>query len=136
MSDIRQTNLHPYPWEIDECVLRRFQKRLYVPLPDRAVIERNLRDMADGELDVQEWAERLGGLIRTSVVADVHWTLHPSVCLVEELDFQIGTVVVIILIAIHIHIHIHMKSFSFDIRLKSLFQSKLFCFGKIMESEP
>jgi SpoVK/Ycf46/Vps4 family AAA+-type ATPase len=53
------------PWDLDEALLRRFSKRIYVPIPDRetrkVVLEMNLRDLADGTLDIEEWADRLEG---------------------------------------------------------------------------
>lgn len=54
-----------FPWDIDEAMLRRFHKRIYIPLPDfearRAVLESNLKDMIDFSLDIDEWAEKLDG---------------------------------------------------------------------------
>jgi katanin p60 ATPase-containing subunit A1 len=54
-----------FPWDLDEALLRRFQKRVYIPLPDaagrKAVLEMNLRDLAALSLDFDEWADRLEG---------------------------------------------------------------------------
>jgi katanin p60 ATPase-containing subunit A1 len=54
-----------FPWDLDEALLRRFQKRVYVPLPDimgrKALLEMYLRDLADLSLDFDEWAQRLEG---------------------------------------------------------------------------
>lgn len=54
-----------FPWDLDEAMLRRFQKRVYIPLPDKdarmVILELNLQDMIDDSLDIAEWAERLEG---------------------------------------------------------------------------
>ena len=54
-----------FPWDLDEAMLRRFQKRVYIPLPDKdarmAILELNLQDMIDDSLDIAEWADKLEG---------------------------------------------------------------------------
>lgn len=54
-----------FPWDLDEALLRRFQKRVYIPLPDidarRELLIMNLEDLVDEEFSVDMWAERLDG---------------------------------------------------------------------------
>ncbi|OHT03268.1 ATPase, AAA family protein [Tritrichomonas foetus] len=55
-----------FPWDLDEALLRRFQKRIYIPLPDiegrLAILKMNLVDLInEDEFDIQKWAEKLDG---------------------------------------------------------------------------
>jgi katanin p60 ATPase-containing subunit A1 len=58
-----------FPWDLDEALLRRFQKRIYIPLPDAEAREAILRaqllkegeEYADGSLDFAKWAAGLDG---------------------------------------------------------------------------
>jgi katanin p60 ATPase-containing subunit A1 len=54
-----------FPWDLDEAMLRRFQKRVYIPLPDRegrmALLQMHLDEIIDERFHLEEWAERLDG---------------------------------------------------------------------------
>ena len=54
-----------FPWDLDEALLRRFQKRVYIPLPDvearRRLLEMNLEQIIDERFNIDEWAEKLDG---------------------------------------------------------------------------
>lgn len=54
-----------FPWDLDEALLRRFQKRIYIPLPGiegrLAILKMHLSDMIDDQFDLQKWAEQLEG---------------------------------------------------------------------------
>ena len=54
-----------FPWDLDEALLRRFQKRVYIPLPDfdgrKQLILMNLEMQADDNFDYDTWAEKLEG---------------------------------------------------------------------------
>ncbi|KAK8853758.1 Katanin p60 ATPase-containing subunit A1 [Tritrichomonas musculus] len=52
-----------FPWDLDEALLRRFQKRVYIPLPDgdarRQLILMSLEGLIDEKFDVDMWSEKL-----------------------------------------------------------------------------
>jgi katanin p60 ATPase-containing subunit A1 len=54
-----------FPWDLDEALLRRFQKRVYIPLPDRigrvALLRMHLEEITDERFDAEKWADRLDG---------------------------------------------------------------------------
>jgi katanin p60 ATPase-containing subunit A1 len=54
-----------FPWDIDEALLRRFQKRIYIPLPDIegriAILKMHIADMIEEDTDLVAWANRLEG---------------------------------------------------------------------------
>jgi katanin p60 ATPase-containing subunit A1 len=54
-----------FPWDLDEALLRRFQKRVYIPLPDvdgrMAILRKNLSELTDDSFKYQYWAEQLEG---------------------------------------------------------------------------
>jgi katanin p60 ATPase-containing subunit A1 len=55
-----------FPWDLDEALLRRFQKRIYIPLPDvegrLAILNMHLAELTDEDsFAFREWAERLEG---------------------------------------------------------------------------
>lgn len=54
-----------FPWDLDEALLRRFQKRIYIPLPDQegrlAILKMNLTDLIDEDFDLDLWASKLEG---------------------------------------------------------------------------
>ncbi|XP_043225239.1 katanin p60 ATPase-containing subunit A-like 1 isoform X3 [Amphibalanus amphitrite] len=55
-----------FPWDIDEALRRRLEKRIYIPLPNsngrEALLRINLREVAtDPELDLKSVADRLDG---------------------------------------------------------------------------
>lgn len=56
------TNL---PWDLDEALKRRLEKRIYIPLPDfesrKQLLELNLKDITTVELDFDDLANRLEG---------------------------------------------------------------------------
>ena len=67
-----------HPWDIDDAFRRRFEKRIYIRLPDpesrRSLLDLNLRDIElDQEIDLGEIAARLdhySGADITSVCRD------------------------------------------------------------------
>lgn len=55
-----------FPWDLDEALLRRFQKRIYIPLPDvegrLAILKMHLTDLIDDKsFDLNKWAQNLDG---------------------------------------------------------------------------
>ena len=54
-----------FPWQLDEALLRRFQKRIYIPLPDvegrKQILKMNISDLIDDDFDIDMFAERLEG---------------------------------------------------------------------------
>ncbi|EFO61741.1 Katanin [Giardia lamblia P15] len=56
------TNL---PWDLDEALKRRLEKRIYIPLPDfesrKQLLKLNLKDITTVELDFDDLANRLEG---------------------------------------------------------------------------
>ncbi|OHS94497.1 ATPase, AAA family protein [Tritrichomonas foetus] len=54
-----------FPWDLDEALLRRFQKRVYIPLPDfdgrKSLILMSLESLTDEKFDYDLWAEQTDG---------------------------------------------------------------------------
>lgn len=54
-----------FPWDIDEALLRRFQKRIYIPLPDqvgrKAILEMRIKEFVDETFNFDGWAAKLEG---------------------------------------------------------------------------
>lgn len=55
-----------FPWDIDEALRRRLEKRIYIPLPTRvgreALLKINLRDVkVDDNVDLIQVAKKLDG---------------------------------------------------------------------------
>lgn len=55
-----------FPWDIDEALRRRLEKRIYIPLPTRegreALLKINLREvMVEPNVDLIEVARKLDG---------------------------------------------------------------------------
>lgn len=54
-----------FPWDLDEALLRRFQKRVYIPLPDvegrMAILKMKISEMVEDDFDMMKWAEKLEG---------------------------------------------------------------------------
>ena len=54
-----------FPWHLDEALLRRFQKRIYIPLPDvegrKQILKMNISDLIDDDFELDMFAERLEG---------------------------------------------------------------------------
>jgi katanin p60 ATPase-containing subunit A1 len=57
-----------FPWDIDEALRRRLEKRIYIPLPDEggrlSLLKINLREVPlDDDVNLEEIAESLDGLV-------------------------------------------------------------------------
>lgn len=55
-----------FPWDIDEALRRRLEKRIYIPLPNQegreALLHINLKEVkVDPEVDLQLIAKKLDG---------------------------------------------------------------------------
>jgi katanin p60 ATPase-containing subunit A1 len=54
-----------FPWDLDEALVRRFQKRIYIPLPDKdgrtALLKMHLTEYTDDTFDFELWGERTNG---------------------------------------------------------------------------
>lgn len=55
-----------FPWDIDEALRRRLEKRIYIPLPTRngceALLKINLRDVTVADdVDLKQVARKLDG---------------------------------------------------------------------------
>lgn len=55
-----------FPWDIDEALRRRLEKRIYIPLPTQegreALLQINLREVkVDPEVDLRAIAKKLEG---------------------------------------------------------------------------
>ena len=61
-----------FPWDIDEALRRRLEKRIYIPLPTRtgreALLKINLRDVkVDDNVDLIQVAKKLEGYSGTNM---------------------------------------------------------------------
>jgi len=54
-----------FPWDLDEALLRRFQKRIYIPLPDcegrESLLRMHIGEMADETFNYDQWVIKLDG---------------------------------------------------------------------------
>lgn len=62
-----------FPWDIDEALRRRLEKRIYIPLPTRvgreALLKINLRDVkVDDNVDLLQVARKLDGYSGTEAL--------------------------------------------------------------------
>jgi katanin p60 ATPase-containing subunit A1 len=108
-----------FPWDLDEALLRRFQKRIYIPLPDaegretilKKMLAKEGEELADATFDWQMWARRLNGYSCSDVtnlcrdvvqnaaekkfrgISTVRWAVLPVEDLrvsVTNADFEVG----------------------------------------------
>ena len=54
-----------FPWLLDEALLRRFQKRIYIPLPDvegrKQILKMSISDLIDEDFELDLFAQKLEG---------------------------------------------------------------------------
>ena len=54
-----------FPWDLDEALLRRFQKRVYIPLPDaegrEAILKMHIGEMMDSNFNLPLFVKKLDG---------------------------------------------------------------------------
>jgi len=54
-----------FPWHLDEALLRRFQKRIFIPLPDLEgrilLLKMHISDLIDDDFELEMFAEKLDG---------------------------------------------------------------------------
>jgi katanin p60 ATPase-containing subunit A1 len=54
-----------FPWHLDEALLRRFQKRIYIPLPDlegrKQILKMSISDLIDDDFELDLYAQKLEG---------------------------------------------------------------------------
>lgn len=61
-----------FPWDLDEALIRRFQKRIYVPLPDfegrLTILKKKIIELIDNSFDMEGWAQKLEGYNCSDIV--------------------------------------------------------------------